>query len=78
MIVLVTSLQRQQLQQMEQRGDRFEREYEPVGTTIPPVQGPLAGVPEPHEWLLLGLAAAFLIYYLYSNKLILKPRHLHQ
>jgi putative PEP-CTERM system integral membrane protein len=78
MIVLVTSLQRQQLQQMEQRGDRFDREYEPVGTTIPPVQGPLAGVPEPHEWLLLGLAAAFLIYYLYSNKLILKPRQLRQ
>jgi putative PEP-CTERM system integral membrane protein len=74
MIVLVNFTQKQLLERLEQMDDRYEREYESVGNTIPPVEGPLSGVPEPHEWLLLGLATAFLLYYLYSNKLILKPR----
>jgi putative PEP-CTERM system integral membrane protein len=69
MIVLVNVTQRQLLERLEKMDDRFVREYEAVGNTMPPVQGPLTGVPEPHEWLLLGLAAAFLIYYLRSNRL---------
>jgi putative PEP-CTERM system integral membrane protein len=73
MIVLVNFEQRQMLERLEQMDDRFEREYEGVGNTLPPVQGPLSGVPEPHEWLLLGLAAVFLLYYMRSKHLILKP-----
>jgi putative PEP-CTERM system integral membrane protein len=73
MIVLVNSLQQMSLDQMERAADRFEREYEAVGGTVPPTQLPLGGVPEPHEWLLLGLAAAFLIYYARVNKLVLNP-----
>lgn len=72
MIVLVNFTQRQLLERLEQMDDRYEREYEPVGNTTPPVQGPLSGVPEPHEWLLLGLTVAFLLYYLRSNRLTLK------
>lgn len=73
MIVLVNFTQKQLLERLEQMDDRYAREYEAVGDTTPPVQGPLSGVPEPHEWLLLGLAAAFLLYYLRSNRLTLKP-----
>jgi hypothetical protein len=68
MIVLVTSTQQKRLEQLEQSDARFEREYEPVGETVPLNPLPLGGVPEPHEWLLLGLAAAFLIYYTYTKK----------
>jgi putative PEP-CTERM system integral membrane protein len=67
MIVLVNLNQKQMLERLEQMDDRFEREYEAVGDTTPPVQGPLSGVPEPHEWLLMGLAAAFLLYYMKSR-----------
>ena len=68
MIVLVTPTQQKRLEQLEQSDARFEREYEPVGETVPLNPLPLGGVPEPHEWLLLGLAAAFLIYYTYTKK----------
>jgi len=32
---------------------------------------PLSGVPEPHEWLLLGLAVALLIYLVYTKRMTL-------
>jgi putative PEP-CTERM system integral membrane protein len=70
MIVLVNSMQQRSLDLLERAENRFEREYEDVGGTAPPTQLPLGGVPEPHEWLLLGLAAAFLIYYSRTNKLV--------
>jgi putative PEP-CTERM system integral membrane protein len=70
MIVLVNTMQQRSLDLLERADDRFEREYEDVGGTAPPTQLPLGGVPEPHEWLLLGLAAAFLIYYARTNKLV--------
>lgn len=73
MIVLVNQRQQLALDQLERAADRFEREYEAVGETAPPTQLPLGGVPEPHEWLLLGLAAAFLIYYARANKLVFRP-----
>ena len=48
--------------------DRYEREVETLGETAPASPVPLAGVPEPHEWLLMGLAAGILIYYVYTKK----------
>jgi putative PEP-CTERM system integral membrane protein len=78
MIVLVNQFQQIALEQLESAADRFEREYEAVGGTVQPTQLPLGGVPEPHEWLLLGLAAAFLIYYARANKLIFRPASRHK
>jgi hypothetical protein len=63
MIVLVSFDQRELLEEAEAGADRFAREYEALGETTPPPPTPLAGVPEPHEWLLLGLAVAFLLWY---------------
>jgi hypothetical protein len=67
MIVLVNWQQENLLKQLEKQGDRFEREVEEVGDTVP--QAAVTGVPEPHEWLLLGLAAAMLIGYAYKTRL---------
>lgn len=66
MIVLVNTQQQQLLDKLEQQDDRFQREHEDVGETVgtPPV----AGVPEPEEWLLLALAAAMLGWYVRSNR----------
>jgi shikimate 5-dehydrogenase len=49
MIVLVNERQVEALEIAEQREDRYEREYEGLINTTP-----LAGVPEPEEWLLIG------------------------
>jgi len=68
MIVLVSRAQQSRLDQLEQRADRFEREFEAMGETTPPPPTPLAGVPEPHEWILLGLAAVMLVYYARSRQ----------
>jgi putative PEP-CTERM system integral membrane protein len=61
MIVLVTESQLARLERLESASDRYDREYEAVGETTPISPLPLTGVPEPHEWLLLGLAAALLL-----------------
>jgi putative PEP-CTERM system integral membrane protein len=63
MIVLVNRRQEILLEVEELRGDRFEREFEELGDTTPPSPMPLTGVPEPHEWLLLGLVVVFLGWY---------------
>lgn len=68
MIVLVDDTQRRLLEQMEKLDDRFQREVEALGETTPAVPGPLTGVPEPHEWLLLILAAGMLAYYAYTRR----------
>ena len=41
---------------------------EAIGDTTPAAQTPLTGVPEPHEWLLLILAAGLLAYYSYARR----------
>ena len=64
MIVLVDRFQEARLETLESGIDRFEREYETVGETLPENQMPLSGVPEPEEWLLIGLAVAMLIWYM--------------
>ncbi len=63
MIVLVTTDQQQMLDYLAQGSQRFAREFETLGDTTPSTPLPLAGVPEPHEWLLLGLAVAMLLWY---------------
>lgn len=67
MIVLVEERQERLLDQMEDDPDRFEREFEEVGETQ---QEPLTvtGVPEPEEWLLIGLAVAMLAWYFFKNR----------
>jgi putative PEP-CTERM system integral membrane protein len=68
MIVLVDAQQQALLDRLVKGEDRFDREVEQVGETTPASPVPLAGVPEPHEWLLLGLAAAFLLYLGYTKR----------
>ncbi len=63
MIVLVTDEQQRILDHLAQGSDRFEREFEDLTDTTPATPTPLTGVPEPHEWLLIGLAVALLIWY---------------
>jgi hypothetical protein len=59
MIVLVNARQEQRLEELSQGADRFQREQENIGETQPVV----TGVPEPHEWLLIGLATLMLAGY---------------
>jgi putative PEP-CTERM system integral membrane protein len=67
MIVLVNFQQEQLLKDLSNLGDRYQREVEAIGETTTRSPVPLLGVPEPHEWLLLGLAAALLIYIGYTK-----------
>lgn len=64
MIVLVNDRQHRQLDRLEQRADRFAREHEQVGETAPMI----TGVPEPEEWLLIGLAVVMLVAYFYQQR----------
>jgi len=68
MIVLVDARQQQLLDQLSELEDRYQREVEELGDTTPSVTTPLTGVPEPHEWLLLGMGAALLIYMAYTRR----------
>jgi putative PEP-CTERM system integral membrane protein len=65
MIVLVTEQQQRRLDALEEGDDRFEREFEDVGETE---QITVTGVPEPEEWLLIGLAAAMLGWFIYTSR----------
>ncbi len=65
MIVLVTEQQQRRLDDLESQDDRFEREFEDVGETN---QLTVTGVPEPEEWLLIGLAAAMLGWFIYTSR----------
>jgi putative PEP-CTERM system integral membrane protein len=65
MIVLVTDAQQRRLDELEENDDRFEREFEDVGETD---QLTVTGVPEPEEWLLIGLAAAMLGWFVYTSR----------
>ena len=73
MIVLVNQRQENLLKQLEEQGDRFQREYEQVGETVP--QSPFAttGVPEPEEWLLIVVAAAMLFWYVRTMRRGTRP-----
>ncbi len=73
MLVLVNDAQRLQLDLADSRDNRFDRQYEPVGETLPTNQLPLAGVPEPQEWLLLIVSAFLLVYYAHKKGLLTLP-----
>jgi putative PEP-CTERM system integral membrane protein len=62
MIVLVTERQESLLKQLSSLDDRYLREVEGLGETTPATQLPLSGVPEPEEWLLIGLALVMAVY----------------
>ena len=74
MIVLVTERQQRLLDELEGRIDRYEREHEEVGETAAQNALAVTGVPEPEEWLLLGLAAAMLLGYAYRGRLVGRRR----
>jgi len=63
MIVLVNDAQREQLKQAEAKKDRFDREVESGKEQLSKPNNPLnvSGVPEPEEWLLLGVGAIGLL-----------------
>jgi hypothetical protein len=58
MLVLVDERQREALARAEQGADRFDREVEPQskGLTVPFAPFGIAATPEPHEWILIGIA----------------------
>ena len=62
MIVLVDDRQRELLKRASQEKDRFDREAESgVEQTTKPQGLEVEATPEPHEWMLLGLAALGLL-----------------
>jgi hypothetical protein len=65
MIVLVDARQQKLLDKLAEEDDRFQRELEQIGETAPAVA--VVGVPEPHEWLLIGLALSMLVWLLKEN-----------
>ncbi len=62
MIVLINEQQQNLLDNLTEGEDRYQREVEALAETTPGSRLPLTGVPEPHEWLLLGLAVAMLVW----------------
>lgn len=68
MIVLVEAKQQALLNVLASSGDRYQREVEVLGNTAPAAPMPLTGVPEPHEYLLMALASAMLLYLVYSRR----------
>jgi putative PEP-CTERM system integral membrane protein len=73
MIVLVNFRQQLLLDQLSQAADRYQREYEDIKNTVPSTPTPLTGVPEPEEWLLMGLAGALLVWYASKRGMIRLP-----
>jgi len=67
MIVVVNTRQEQLLNQLENQSDRFQREMEEVGNTAGVWN--ITGVPEPEEWLLIALAVAMLMGYVYKTRI---------
>jgi putative PEP-CTERM system integral membrane protein len=65
MIVLVDARQQRLLDKLAQQDDRFQRELEQIGETTPVA---VTGVPEPHEWLLIGLALLILAWFMKENR----------
>jgi putative PEP-CTERM system integral membrane protein len=74
MIVLVTGQQQNLLDHLSENEDRFSREAEAIGETTPATTARLTGVPEPEEWLLLGLAAVLLAWYALRPRFAIERR----
>lgn len=64
MIVLVNDQQREALRKAEQQSDRFERKVETGKEQLSQPSNPfnVSGVPEPEEWMLLGIIAIALLF----------------
>jgi putative PEP-CTERM system integral membrane protein len=64
MIVLVNDQQRAALKKAEQESDRFNREVENGNEQLSQPSNPLnvSGVPEPEEWMLMGMIAIALVF----------------
>lgn len=73
MIVLVSKQQENLLKELSEDADRFMRETEAVGETVPEAV-PLTGVPEPEEWLLLAIVTGMLGWYVYNSRARLWPQ----
>jgi len=73
MIVLVNNVQQSRLDKLEDQDNRFEREAEEMGETVPaPME--VTGVPEPHEWLLIIVGMALLGWYAWQKRMPLSQR----
>ena len=70
MIVLVNDAQREQLKEAEAKKDRFERKVESGKEELSKPNNPLnvSGVPEPEEWLLLGVGAIGLLVIFFRQR----------
>ena len=64
MIVLVNDQQREALKKAEQQSDRFNRKVENGNEQLTQPSNPLnvSGVPEPEEWMLMGMIAIALVF----------------
>ncbi len=64
MIVLVNDQQREALKKAEQQSDRFNRKVESGNEQLTQPSNPLqvSGVPEPEEWMLMGMVAIALVF----------------
>ena len=62
LLVLVDDRQRAALAEASAAADRFDREHEAIGETTPPSPLDVTGVPEPEEWLLIGLGVLILVW----------------
>jgi putative PEP-CTERM system integral membrane protein len=60
MIVLVNDQQKQDLKKAEKEGDRFKRTVEDQQLPQPSGLGQVSAVPEPEEWLLMGVGGILL------------------
>ena len=76
MIVLINYAQERRLSELEDQGNRFDREAEDFGETSPaPFE--VTGVPEPHEWLLIGLSVVILGWYAWRRRMDPQRRDIH-
>ena len=73
MIVLINQRQQELLDKLSEGDDRFLRETEAVGETVPET-APLTGVPEPEEWLLIAIVTGLLAWYVYNSRERLLPQ----
>jgi putative PEP-CTERM system integral membrane protein len=78
MIVLVDWQQQNMLNNLSNLKDRYQREVEAIGETTPSTPLPLRGVPEPQEWLLIGLAVALLAYEIVKKRPELVQAFVHK
>ncbi|HEY9782191.1 MAG TPA: hypothetical protein V6D09_18870 [Leptolyngbyaceae cyanobacterium] len=69
-IVLVNEQQRQQLKLAQANRDRFNREVESGQEQLSQPANPftVSGVPEPEEWMLIGIVAIALLFLAYRRQ----------